>query len=191
MISSQLPPDPWQEESTRHGLPADQVISALQKEIRRGNTENAALIAYEMATTSERLETYLWKRLLVISVEDVGFGELKAPVLIESLYRMVNVFEPADGERLLLAIHAVRYLCACRKDRSSDEMIIWIKHEVEMNGLRPTIPDYALDMHTLLGQEMGRDIRHFIKVGAQLSPEMPDRDQVYRDRVMQILADNG
>jgi hypothetical protein len=128
---------------------------------------------------------------LVISVEDVGFGELKAPVLIESLYRMVNVFEPADGERLLLAIHAVRYLCTCRKDRSSDEMIIWIKHEVEMNGLRPTIPDYALDMHTLLGQEMGRDIRHFIKVGAQLSPEMPDRDQIYRDRVMQILADNG
>jgi hypothetical protein len=55
MISSQLPPDPWQEVSTRHGLPADQVISALQKEIRRGNTENAALIAYEMATTSERL----------------------------------------------------------------------------------------------------------------------------------------
>jgi replication-associated recombination protein RarA len=191
MISSQLPPDPWQDVVTRHGLPADQVISTLQKEIRRGNTENAALIAYEMATTNEQLEAYLWKRLLVISVEDIGFGDLDAPVRIESLYRMVNTFERSDGERLLLAIHAVRYLCACRKDRSSDEMIIWIKHEVEMNGLRPTIPDYALDMHTLAGQEMGRDIRHFIEIGAQLSPEAPDRDRTYRDRVMQILADNG
>ena len=96
-----------------------------------------------------------------------------------------------DGERLLLAIHAVRYLCACDKDRSSDEMVIWIKHEVENNGLRPTIPDYALDMHTLAGQEMGRDIRHFLEDGALLSPEMPDRDRTYRERVMEILADNG
>ncbi len=190
MISSQLPPDPWQEVVTRHGLPADQVISALQKEIRRGNTENAALIAYEMATTSEQLEAYLWKRLLVISVEDIGFGDLDAPVRTEALYRMVNTFEPADGERLLLAIHAVRYLCACNKDRSSDEMVIWIKHEVEKNGLRPTIPDYALDMHTGAGQEMGRDIRHFLDVGALLAPEMPDRDRTYRDRVMEILADD-
>ncbi len=190
MISSQLPPDPWQEVLTRHGLPADQVISALQKEIRRGNTENAALIAYEMATTSEELEAYLWKRLLVISVEDIGFGDLKAPVLVESLFRMHAASEPSDGERLLLAIHAVRYLCACWKDRSSDEMVIWLKHEVENNGLRPTIPDYALDMHTKEGQAKGRDIRHFIEEGALLAPEAPDRNRTYRDRVIEILTDN-
>ncbi len=54
---------------TYRGLPADQVISALQKEIRRGHTENAVLLAYEMVITSPALEDYLWKRLLVISVE--------------------------------------------------------------------------------------------------------------------------
>lgn len=40
--------DPWTQVKTRHDLAADQVISALQKEIRRGHTENAALLAYEM-----------------------------------------------------------------------------------------------------------------------------------------------
>jgi sugar/nucleoside kinase (ribokinase family) len=43
--------DPWVDVKTRHGLAADQVISALQKEIRRGHTETAAMLTYEMATT--------------------------------------------------------------------------------------------------------------------------------------------
>ena len=40
--------DPSVDVKTFHGFPADHVISALQKEIRRGNTENSSLLAYEM-----------------------------------------------------------------------------------------------------------------------------------------------
>ena len=76
--------DPWTLARTRHDFPADEVISALQKEIRRGHTENAALLAYEMLSTSQELEEYLWGRLQVISVEDIGFGEVSAPMLIET-----------------------------------------------------------------------------------------------------------
>ena len=40
-----LPPyDPWALVNLRHGLAADEVISALQKEIRRGHSENAAFL---------------------------------------------------------------------------------------------------------------------------------------------------
>ena len=53
-----LPRDPWQQVTTYNGLKADHVISALQKEIRRGNTENATLLAYEMVITSPALEDY-------------------------------------------------------------------------------------------------------------------------------------
>jgi len=66
--------DPWVDVRTRHDFPADEVISALQREIRRGNTESGALLAYEMVTTSPEMEAYLWRRLLAISVEDVGLG---------------------------------------------------------------------------------------------------------------------
>ena len=90
--------DPWVDVRTLHGFAADQVISALQKEIRRGHTENAVLLAYEMARTSPALEDYLWQRLLVIAVEDIGFGELQAPVLVHALYQTVQTFDRSVGE---------------------------------------------------------------------------------------------
>ena len=179
--------DPWVKVQTRHDFAADEVISALQKEIRRGNTENAALLAYEMATTSPELEDYLWYRLLVISVEDVGMGDPQAPVLIKTLYEIGKQFGARGGEGLLMAVHAVRYLCACQKDRASDEMVNWIKYVVEEEGLRPAIPDYALDMHTARGPEMGRGKRHFWEEGAKLYPELPERDKTYRERMLAIL----
>lgn len=181
--------DPYVSVRTRHGFAADEVISALQKEIRRGNTENAVLLAYEMIITSRDLETYLWKRLLVISVEDVGFGNLQAAVLVNNLYQMRGVFDRSENDRLLFAIHAVRVLCASPKDRSTDEMINWIIYGVAQGNLRPEIPDYALDKHTARGQAMGRGDRHFWEEGARLSPELEDRDLTYRERVMRIIQD--
>jgi replication-associated recombination protein RarA len=181
--------DPWTLVRTRHNLAADEVISALQKEIRRGHSENAVLLAYEMATTSAELEAYLWKRLQVIAVEDIGWGEIQAPVLLRTLWEMVASLGRGDGERLLFAVHAVRYLCACQKDRSSDEMVNWVIHAVEQEGVLPQIPDYALDVHTRRGKELGRGLRHFWEVGAQLDPELVGRDTSYHERVLKALEE--
>jgi replication-associated recombination protein RarA len=179
--------DPWVDVRTLHGFAADQVISALQKEIRRGNTENAVLLAYEMARTSAALEDYLWQRLLVISVEDVGFGEPQAPLLVNALYQMVQTFDRSVGERTLFAVHAVRYLCGCPKDRSSDEMLNWVTRAVVGGQARAQIPDYALDMHTAEGRARGRGARHFWTEGTQLAPEYAQRDVTYRQRLLALL----
>ncbi|HEX9019478.1 MAG TPA: hypothetical protein VF806_09835 [Anaerolineaceae bacterium] len=179
--------DPWVGVRTLHDFAADEVISALQKEIRRGHVENAALLAYEMYLTSAELENYLWKRLLVISVEDVGFGNPEAAPLVHHLYEMHRVYDRGEGDRLLFAMHAVRVLCASPKDRSTDEMINWMKYAVEQQGLRPDIPEYTLDMHTARGQKMGRGPRYFWEVAAQLSPEMESRDRTYQQRMKAIL----
>ena len=179
--------DAWVGVRTRHDLAADEVISALQKEIRRGHTENAALLAYEMLTTGEALEAKLWQRLLVISVEDIGYGQSDAPVLIHALHQMHHDFPRPQGDRFLFALHAVRYLCECAKDRSSDELLNWVKHAVEVEGRRPDIPDYAIDMHTAAGRQRGRGKRHFLEEGAVVSPELADRDQTYRRRLLALL----
>jgi replication-associated recombination protein RarA len=184
---SHLDRDPWVDVKTYHGLHADQVISALQKEIRRGNTENAALLAYEMIISSPALEDYLWYRLKVISVEDIGFGEPLAPVLIQSLFAMTSVCDRAVGERKLYAIHAVAYLCKCKKDRSSDEMINWISQASKMGQALPVIPDYALDMHTAAGQEKGRGRRYFFEEASRVIPELPERDRTYLERITKML----
>ncbi len=187
---SHLDRDPWVDVKTFNGFQADHVISALQKEIRRGNTENAALLAYEMMITSPALEDYLWHRLKVISVEDIGFGELLAPVFIQSLFEMCSACGRGVGERKLYAIHAVRYLCLCKKDRSTDEMINWINHSSKLSNVLPVIPEYALDMHTAEGQKKGRGRRHFFEEASRTNPEVPDRDRTYLDRLMKML-DSG
>lgn len=186
-----LPRDPWVDVRTINGYAADQVISALQKEIRRGNTENAVLLAYEMVCTSAPLEDYLWQRLLVIAVEDIGFGEPQAPALLHALHQTIQGFDRGMGERRLFAVHAVRYLCGCRKDRSSDEMVNWVIDGVARGELRPSIPDYAIDMHTAAGQARGRGRRHFWTEGTILSPELPGRDMTYRERVLSRLGEGA
>jgi replication-associated recombination protein RarA len=184
---SHLDRDPWVDVKTFNGFQADHVISALQKEIRRGNTENAALLAYEMIITSAALEDYLWQRLKVISVEDIGFGEPLAPVMLQSLYEMCSACDRGVSERKLYAVHAVRYLCLCKKDRSTDEMINWINHSSRLGNVRPVIPDYALDMHTAEGQKKGRGRRHFFEEASRTDLEAPDRDRTYLERIMKML----
>lgn len=181
--------DPWVNVRTRHDFPADEVISALQKEIRRGNVENAVLLAYEMFTTSAELEAKLWTRLVVISVEDVGLGDRNLPILIKTLYDMAQFFDRAafPPDRGLFAIHAVRLLATSPKDRSSDEMYNWVRMSVEEQGLRPVIPDYAIDMHTARGQALGRDVNHFLEIGSQVVPELEGRERTYRERVLALL----
>ena len=178
-----LTPDPWQKVRTFSDLPADEVISALQKEIRRGHTDNAARLAYELIRTSPELEEKVWKRLMVISVEDVGMGNPQAPILVNTLYEMHARFSVGALDRPLFAVHAVRYLCESEKDRSSDEMFNWIK----LTDEAPEIPDYAVDMHTKRGAEMGRGLEHFYKEASKTLPEKHDRNTTYRERVLRKL----
>ena len=141
-----------------------------------------------MLTTSQELEEYLWGRLQVISVEDVGFGSVNAPVLIETLYQMHLRLPRPRGDRYLFAIHAVRFLCQCEKERGSDDLLNWMNKAAERGEAKPTIPDYAIDMHTKRGQEMGRDYHHFLNEASKVQPELPNRDTTYLDRLKAMAA---
>jgi len=175
--------DPWTRVRTLNDFQADEVISSLQKEIRRGNTENAALLACEMLLTSAELEEFLWFRLQVISVEDVGYGNIQAPILIDTLYRMHERIPRPHHDRFMYAIHAVRVLAQSEKERGSDELKNWAMGTLE-EGTLPQIPDYALDMHTQRGQQMGRDFLHFLTEASKVTPEIPDRDTTYLQRLI-------
>ena len=179
--------DPWVDVKTLHGFKADHVISALQKEVRRGHAENAALLAFEMILTSPAMEDYLWHRIKVMSVEDIGFGDVMAPVIINAIHQFVKESDRSIGERKLYAVHAIRYLCACDKDRSSDEMVNWIMAAVENESALPSIPDYALDMHTADGQKKGRGRRHFFEEASKIEPELKNRDTTYLKRILGML----
>lgn len=179
--------DPWAKIKTRNGLNGDEVISSLQKSIRRGKVEDACEFAYEMYITSPQMEEKLWRRLLTISVEDIGMGDPNAAVLINNLNDMRKNFDYADGDRPIYFIHAIRYLCACEKDRSSDLLKNIVIKGFAM-GKVPEIPDVALDKHTVRGAEMGRDSFHFLNEASKVIPQMKV-DNDYKERYGKILEE--
>ena len=184
-MSNKFTQDPWARTKTRNGLNGDEVISALQKSIRRGLVEEACKFAYEMYITSPQMEDKLWRRLLTITVEDIGMGDPNAAILVNNLNQMRLQFYYADGDRPIYFIHAIRYLCACEKDRSSDLLKNIVIKGFAM-GEVPEIPDYALDKHTVRGAEMGRDSFHFLNEASKVIPQM-EVDNDYKERYGKIL----
>ena len=179
--------DPWASVTTAGGLPADEVISTLQKSIRRGDIRNALLCAVEMSATSHDLDRYLWDRLHVIAVEDIGFGSPAAIATIVALDAARSRYEPGSHDRLLFTAHAVRLLAGSDKDRSNDELVSVLRLDIAA-GAVPEIPDHAVDMHTGRGREMGRDLAHFLMEGARVVPELTGRDRRWRAQLLERLG---
>src|SRR5699024_4232015 len=114
--------------------------SSLQKSIRRGLEEQACMFAYEMYISSPELEEKMWRRLLTISVEDIGMGDPMAAIMVNNLNDMRKNFDYADGDRPMYFIHAIRYLCGSEKDRSSDLLKNIVIKSFAM-GRPPEVPD--------------------------------------------------
>jgi replication-associated recombination protein RarA len=183
--------NPWTKVQTVHGFWADELISTLQKSIRRGMVENAALVAYEMFASGPEFEDVVWRRLQIISVEDVGFGCVEAPAVIRALDEFRQGADRESPDRLIFLVHAVRLLAASPKDRTSDELATWVREAVNGGEAKPDVFDVALDMHTRRGQELGRGFRHWFTEGALVEDEIPNRDQTYRRRVLDLLDRDG
>lgn len=176
--------DPWTKKTSPRGIPLDQLVSILQKEIRRGNVDNAVLAAYEMLSTSEEAGEHLWLRLKIIAVEDIGMGAPLSPLLINCLHE--NYHATTGGERTMMAIHAVKLLARAKKDRTSSEHSELVAALVERGDLVVTVPDYALCVHTRAGQEMGRGLMHWWDNGARVNNESETADHRYRDELIEL-----
>ena len=175
----------WAAAKTRNGLAADEVISTLQKSIRRDKVEEACQAAYELYITGPLFLDKLWRRLLTISVEDIGFGNLQAAVQVNTLNEVRKTYAYDDGDQPMYFIHAIRLLCASTKDRSSDYLKNIIIKESAM-GKVVEVPDIALDKHTKRGQEMGRGSKHFFEEATKVIPQL-EIDNDYRERYGKIL----
>lgn len=165
--------DPWSKITSRNGIPCDELISMLQKSIRKAKVENALAAAYELYVSSPQLLEKLWRRLLIISVEDIGFGDVEAPQKVYTLFKIAKEFPYDDGDQPLLFMQAIRILCRCTKERSTDNIKNWII-KTWKHGYKVEVPDYALDMHTQRGQAMGRDEMFFLTDASVVTPELDD-----------------
>jgi replication-associated recombination protein RarA len=160
---------------TRNGFDLAEVISAIQKEIRRANEREAMECCMELVPY---FEAYLWKRLLIISMEDIGIGCPATHTLVRALrdtYFECREEGKDGGARLALA-NAVLLMCRSEKTRIADHLQCVVSANREKEGVLPVLPDYAFDKHTGKGKRMGRGVDHWLKEGCKLAGKSSEPD---------------
>jgi len=151
--------------------------SVLQKAVRRGMAERAMYAAYRLASLSW---WSCWKRLSVIADEDVGQPDVI--VAVDTLYRKFMALKKDEKEKKLswdmerCVVCAAKILAESPKDRRADEfleLVEVLEKETKDEELRKkkeeleSVPDEALDMHTLQGRKMGRGNLFWYEVSSE------------------------
>ena len=136
---------------TKNGYMLDEVASALQKAIRRGDEELALFFALELFP---KYAAYAWRRIQVVSVEDIE--NPMASVYVNAMrdaffFNNKDVKNAEDYKNRIFITKAVIALCRETKSREADHAQKFIDQWVE-SGTLPKIPDYAFDVHTKQGR---------------------------------------
>ncbi|MEY9415109.1 replication-associated recombination protein RarA [Bradyrhizobium japonicum] len=174
---------------TKNGLPAMACVSAMQKSIRRGLEREAMEFAVELMHTSKAFHSMVCNRLEVICHEDLD--PLAAPhvfpFVAASLAASRERYSKSIGEARLMVGNAIRMMARAPKSRAGCHFAAAIGLRSMLEDFAPTIPDYALDMHTLKGKAMGRGLDHFRTEGARVIPP-PTADDPYEDEAYRLWA---
>lgn len=161
---------------TKHGYKLFDVVSALQKSIRRGDAKTAGYFALEMEASG--YVRYLWRRLFVISAEDIAGCVTQEVEALHNTFLHVNAkskkLDRPEG-RLFIA-KAVILLAKAYKCRDADHLIIHVydREKIRNDDIdcllkkvteadRMDIPEYAYDCHTSKGKAMGKTKEDFLK----------------------------
>ncbi len=171
---------------TKNGLPAMACVSAMQKCIRRGLEREAMEFAVELMHTSKAFHSMVCNRLEVICHEDLD--TLAAPhvfpFVAASLAAPRDRYGKSIGEARLMIANCIRIMCRSPKSRAGCHFAAAIGLRSMLEDFVPTVPDFALDQHTLEGRKMGRGLEHFRREGARLIPpptgDDPFEDEAYR-----------
>ncbi|XES77339.1 MAG: hypothetical protein ACBZ72_00305 [Candidatus Bathyarchaeia archaeon] len=169
--------------NTPNGYDLYELLSALQKCIRRGMEYEAAHFAVEL---EEFNPTALWNRLKIIASEDIGCANPMAPILVETLFKEYQASKSRlnDDAYKLFMVNAVVCLCRSPKTRIVDDLQNVVYTE-RAEGKRLEIPDFALDMHTKEGKARGRGVEEFFSEGNKLENEaLPNP---YTERAKELM----
>lgn len=154
--------------TTSAGHPLDEVTSALQKAIRRGQEKEALYWALQL---NERFTGYLWRRLVAIVVEDIGYANNELVAIICALEaQVVRLMKEKGNYSLNMLAYAVMAMARSPKSRESDEFMNEVLRDIRAGRMKLEVPDEALDMHTGRGKNLKRGSAHFWEHGAVVHP---------------------
>ena len=93
------------------------------------------------------------------------------PFVAATLAASRDRYTKSIGEARLMVGNAIRMIARAPKSRAGCHFAAAIGLRSLLEDFAPTIPDWALDQHTLNGMAMGRGLDHFRREGAKLVPE--------------------
>lgn len=154
---------------TKNGHSMYDMVSLLQKAIRRGDAEVAGYAANELRG---RYNAYLWRRLLAISAEDC-YGIMTKE--IEALREADDVYNQKrkgyEREPLFIS-KAITLLLYARKNRDADYFSCNLMQSERVKNYDEYLhiedckfagmPDYTYDCHTREGKRRGKTVADFI-----------------------------
>jgi len=160
----------------KHNYADDEVISAIQKHIRRGNEKESYYFALELTEESKQGFSLLVSRLKVILYEDIGLADPELVLQVsKAIDDMTDMYNNDKGDYQMVLAHIILLMCRSEKSRITDHFKEAIK-ALWKDGKALEIPDFALDMHTTRGnKELGRrkhtkeGLDHFIEHGELLT----------------------
>lgn len=164
---------------TSGGYKLEEVVSALQKSIRRGLERDAVFWAMQL---EEKYWKYLWRRLVIIAHEDIGPASPMIPVLVETARKhYVEWRTERNQPEPIFLVNTIISMCRAPKSRDADELYILVYGDP---NLHLDVPDYALDMFTSAGRAARRNTAHFYESSALVSPDASDHR--YTEKAKQL-----
>jgi replication-associated recombination protein RarA len=165
---------------TSRGYQVHEVISALQKSIRRSDHKGAVYWGMELNASGHG--AWAWSRLWAILSEDLRptpgiAGDLTA---LEAQWKA----DKRGGGGIYMA-HAILLLTQAPKSRA----VCWgcLNAYGDYHD-RLEIPDEALDRHTRRGLSMGRRMDHFLEEASIVKDDEPGAYEAYEQEMFERFA---
>lgn len=167
---------------TKLGYEFDEVASALQKEVRRGDEEAALWWGMELY---EVAYYYFWKRILIMAAEDVGMA---APEVVQQVILLAVAWKMCKDTSYYVdpqhAVMAILLLARAPKGTEVDDAKN-LMLERRRAGRKIEVPEYARDAHTKSGKAMKKDVADWYRDRNKVIPTNP-----YREKLVIEFPDN-
>jgi replication-associated recombination protein RarA len=191
----------------KSGVEYDQVISGLQKMIRRRKEREALILAQELFDNG--FHSAVARRLMIISAEDIGLAN---PEVVSQVYALCTGFivakkdSPSGRVEPLALIMSIILLARSVKNRECDnsQIVTIARTKTGQDSAARVIAEneaLIVDQHTQLGKsrlasqaaeslQTYEDLamREFLSVGAQLTPHMQVAGNPWTREVLEMYG---
>lgn len=166
------------------------VLSCLQKAIRRAEERLAMQCAVELMHSSRNYFSMCLNRIRIILHEDIDVvGNPHLIPAVELTLQQIEMIrtdpQKASKCRMLMGT-IIRMMCRAPKSREGDHFHVAVGRPV-INGVPPELPEWTYDKHTRKGKMQGRGLEHFRESSCMLIPP-PETKDPYEDEAFAIWA---